>query len=212
MALVFVSSLHSTMTALEVLCREFVLHPYLVAPCTICKLKHLFRLRTVSRQCLTTVESTVCCGLKTDWSDRQTQLWLKILDDWRLFRDAKVAKMLRKRCIEGSSTGLGNSLAWATNGTTRAMSDEVDIEKVQCIICRNVTKCLMAPPISGHVFLRSCLTCFTKYKWPPRRAFRMIRIARICVCGARYELLWRNSYIDGTRALIRLYLYIRTFL
>ena len=205
------------MTGLRVLCREFVLHPYLVAPCPKCKLEHLLRLRTVSRQCLTTVESTVCCVLKTDWSDRQTQLWLKILDDWRLFRGSSVAKMLRKRCIEGSSTGLGSSLAWATNGTTRAMSDEVEIVKVQCLICRAPTKRLMAPPIVGYLFLRSCLTCFTidvtkPYILPPRRAFRMVGMARICVCGARYELLHRSSYIDDSRALAQLFRHILTFL
>ena len=214
----------SLMTTLRdvFLCHEFVLEllgSIQISPCPTCKVKHLLRLRTVSRQLLTIVDYTMCCMLQNGWPYRQTQQSLKILGDCLLFRDSIVAKILRKHCMnrfDSESTGPGNSLA-ATNRTTRAMSDEVEIQEIHCLICRAPLKRLMAPPVVGYFFLRSCLTCLTipvskPYKTIPRRAMRYLGVARICVRGARYELLHRGSSFDGVRALAQLFRHILTFL
>ena len=202
------------------------------SPCPTCKVKHILRLRALSCQILATVDYLVCYMLRNGWpvyilrngwpgcsTCRETKLSIRILDDCRIFRDSIVAKILQEHNMNRfNPKSVGSSSSHASkNAATKAMSDEEKPQKVHCIICRDPLRRLMGSPITSHIYLRRCLTCLIlpvrkhPVKSIPRKALRSLGMARICMCGARYEQLHNNSYIDGTLALIRLWKYIITF-
>ena len=180
-------------------------------------------IRLMLSPAVSNVDSFVRCLLQKGWPFRQTQLSETIVFDCYLFRECIVAKTVRKLAADRFDSEMVGPVEneLATNCATGTLSDETTSngQPSTCVICKNPLRRLMGPPLAGCIFLHKCLARInfsnTEPSWLSiRRNARpyVIIVARVCMCGARYDNLYRKSYIDGYRALLGLWLHILSFL
>jgi hypothetical protein len=150
-----------------------------------------------------TLELYIC---QNAWSRRAIT---KVILDFRIFLDHGVATIIRN---EYQNKDVSLSLI-----TEPGNQSNVEWES-SCLICRYPLTRLKGPSIDCDIFLRMCsaLPCDTRPMWRKAplqiaKTCRILRISRRCMCGVRYDYIYRDSKIDNWRNMLSIWMRIFDF-
>jgi hypothetical protein len=187
-----------------------------MSPCPTCSIKHFLRFRVVCTGTLSfwrkilqhllhlkqyPMQYPLVC-----WSNSTTT---KVIIDFRMFLNHCVAKIIRNEYRNKDDSLSLNTEPWSQSNWEWESS---------CLICRDPLTRLKGPSIGSELFLRMCcaLPCDTRCMWlmaPVRFAkmYHVLRLSRRCVCGVRYDYIYRDSKIDNLRQMLCIWMRIFDF-
>ena len=187
-----------------------------MSPCSTCSIKHFLRFRVV------------CRGTLFFWGKIIHHL-LHLRQYPKHYPNVRWTAATTTRVIIDQISILNHCLAKIIRNEYRNKDDSLSLDtepwsqsnwewESSCLICRDPVSRLKGPSLGSEIFLRMCfaLPCDTQCMWlvaPVRFAkmYHALRLSRQCVCGVRYDYIYRDSKIDNYKQMICIWMRIFEF-